>query len=238
MANFLIADSTVRAVLKYGLIAILCLIGLLALVCIVMPKKTLRAIVEKIKIYFNAHKTFGEILRFVIVGGIATVVDMFVMGVVMYFMQKQIYPTFLNVFVNTPKPSTAATIVGTASGFCVGLIVNYVLSILFVFNEKGKSKTVKGFVVFVVLSVIGLFLNMLGMYLGYDVMKINQWVVKIVVTIIVLVYNYISKRLLLFKKGKQNLQPTEQNEASNENLGKDHSVEELKKEEQGKQQSN
>ena len=202
MTNLLIADATVRAILKYGLIALLLLVVIFVAIILIMPAKTRKNLVEKIKSYFAQHKTFGEILRFIIVGGIATVVDMFMMGVTMYFMQKEIYPSFLNVFINTPKPSTVATVVGTAIGFTVGLIVNYILSILFVFNEKGKSKTPKGFVIFTVLSIIGLLLNIAGMYLGYDVMKINQWIVKIVMTIIVLVYNYISKRLLLFKKDK------------------------------------
>lgn len=199
MTNLLIADSTVKTLLIYFAIALVSLLAIFAAVLLIMPRKTLKAIVEKIKAYFAVHKTFGEILRFIIVGGIATIVDMFMMGVTMYLMQKEIYPSFLNAFVNTPHPSTLATVVGTAVGFCVGLVVNYVLSILFVFNEKGNSKSAKGFMVFLVLSVIGLLINMGGMYVGYDLWRLNQWLVKIVMTIIVLVYNYISKRLLLFK---------------------------------------
>lgn len=207
MRNFLTIENTVRACLKYGLIALAILVVLCGLVILIMPNKTRKAAADKIKNYFSVHKTFGEILRFLIVGGIATIIDMFVMGVVMYAMQKEIYPSFINVFVNTPKPSTLATVIGTGVGFCAGLIVNYVLSIFFVFNEKGQSKTAKGFVIFTILSIIGLLINIAGMYLGYDLMKINQWVVKIVMTIIVLIYNYISKRLLLFKDGhKQNEQ--------------------------------
>ncbi len=158
--------------------------------------------INKIKQFFETHKTFAEIFRFLIVGTIATLVDMFMMGVAMYFIQREIYPSFINVFINTPTPSTFATIMGTAIGFICGLIVNYVLSILFVFNEKGKSKSTQGFIIFTVLSVIGLGLNMLGMYLCFDLMHINQWVSKIIVTIVVLIYNYVSKRLILFKNKK------------------------------------
>ena len=202
MSQLLIADSTVRSILKWGAIALLIMVAIIAIVLLAMPRKTLKLIVEKVKTYFNAHKTFGEILRFLIVGGIATLIDMFVMGVVMYFMQRDIYPSFLNVFINSPNPSTTATIVGTTVGFIVGTIVNYILSILFVFNEKGKSKTAGGFVAFVVLSVIGLFINIGGMYLGYNIIGWNQWIVKIIMVIVVLIYNYISKRLLLFTNKK------------------------------------
>ncbi len=202
MTNLLLSDSVVKEVLKYFAIAVLLLGVIFVAIVLITPRNTKRKLIEKTKEFFSHHKTFGEILRFIIVGGLATLIDMFFMGVTMYFMQKNIYQSFLNVFINTPNPSTAATVVGTAVGFTVGLIFNYILSILFVFNEKGKSKSTKGFIVFTVLSVIGLLLNVGGMYLGYDVLNINQWVVKIVMTLIVLVYNYISKKLLLFKKDK------------------------------------
>ena len=154
----------------------------------------------------KTHKTVAEILRFLIVGGIATIVDMFTMGVVMYLMERSIYPSFINVFINSPTPSTFATIMGTSVGFVVGLIVNYVLSIFFVFNEKGNSRTVKGFVVFTVLSVIGLIINIIGTYIGFDLLHLNQWLVKIIMIIIVLIYNYVSKRLVLFKKKPETVQ--------------------------------
>lgn len=38
------------------------------------------------------------------------------------------------------------------------------------------------------------------MYVGFDVLHINEWIVKIVLTIIVLIYNYITKRLIIFKR--------------------------------------
>ena len=45
-----------------------------------------------------------------------------------------------------------AVVVGTAMGFCVSVIANYLLSVLFVYEEKGKSKTATGMILFVVLK--------------------------------------------------------------------------------------
>ena len=105
----------------------------------------------KIKAYFKTHKLAAEIIRFVIVGGFATIIDMFVMGVVMYAFQPEIYPHFHDVFFNSDiKPSSISTVIGTGSGFIAGLIFNYFLSVFFVFEEKGESKTVKGFLLFTV----------------------------------------------------------------------------------------
>lgn len=158
----------------------------------------------------EAHPAFCEIVRFLIVGGIATVVDMLVMGVVLYAFQPSLYPAFYNVFYGGGEPKTVATVVGTGCGFVAGLLVNYILAVLFVFDHKGKSKSVGGFLLFTLLSAVGLGIHLLGMYLGYTVFGINEWIVKAVLTLVVLVYNYVSKRLLLFKKEKHADEPAAQ----------------------------
>lgn len=148
------------------------------------------------------YPLFMEIVRFGVVGVLATVVDMAAMGVVLYLFEPSLYPHFYNVWYGGGEPSTLATVIGTGTGFVLGLFVNYFLSVLFVFSEKGKSKSVYGFTVFAILSAIGLGIHLVGMYIGYDLLGINEWIVKIILTAIVMVYNYVSKKLLLFKKIK------------------------------------
>lgn len=148
------------------------------------------------------YPLFMEIVRFGVVGVLATVVDMVAMGVVLYLFEPSLYPHFYNVWYGGGEPSTLATVIGTGTGFVLGLFVNYFLSVLFVFSEKGKSKSVYGFTVFAILSAIGLGIHLVGMYIGYDLLGINEWIVKIILTAIVMVYNYVSKKLLLFKKIK------------------------------------
>ena len=153
---------------------------------------------------FNAeHPRWAEVIRFVIVGGVATVADMLMMGVVMYWCQPDLYPHFYHVFIGNYEPSTLATVLGTGVGFVVGLIVNYVASVLFVFQEKGNSKTVRGFILFAVLSMGGLAIHLVGMYLFYDLAHWNEWIIKIVLTIVVLFYNYLTRKFLVFKKQNQ-----------------------------------
>ena len=159
---------------------------------------------EKLKEFSTKHSLLVEIIRFLIIGGIATIIDMLVMGITLYIFQPQNYPNFFNVFYGaTNDPSTISTIIGTGLGFIFGLIFNYVFSILFVFEEKGKSKSVVRFISFSLLSFIGLCIHLLGMYIGYDLLKINEWIVKIILTLIVLVYNYLTRKLLIFKKVKE-----------------------------------
>lgn len=155
------------------------------------------------------YPRLAEIIRFLIVGGLATVIDYLVMGIVLYCFEPSLYPHFYNVWIGGGEPSTAATITGTGFGFTAGLIFNYIFSIIFVFQEKGDARTAKGFILFTLLSIGGLLINLGGMYLGYNILKINEWLVKTFFTLVVLVYNYITRKIFLFK-GKTNQQKESQ----------------------------
>jgi len=166
-------------------------------------EKEKKGLIAWMKNFFENHATLAEIIRFLIIGGIATIIDFLVMGLVVYLFNPSLYSGFLDVYIGSVEPSTVATIVGTGAGFLLGLVFNYIFSVKFVYINKGNSKSTTGFVMFTVLSVIGLGIHLLGMWVGYDVLKINEWIVKIVLTIVVLIYNYISKKLLIFKKNKK-----------------------------------
>jgi len=148
----------------------------------------------------NKYPKLMEICRFIIVGGIATVIDFFISGIFWYFTNRSIYPHFYNIFWGaTGEPSTWSTVVGTALGFSISLVFNYILSLLFVFEEKGEGKTVKGATLFVLLSLVGLIIHMVGMYLLYDLAKLNEWGIKIFLTLVVLIFNYLTRKFLIFK---------------------------------------
>lgn len=158
------------------------------------------SLISFVKNFQTKYPKFSEIVRFLVFGGICTIIDMFVMGVVLYVFDPSLYPNFFNVFFGGGDPSTLVTVIGTGTGFIVSLIANYIFSVVFVFKEKGNSKSVKGAITFAVFAIIGLLLNMSGMWLGYDVLHINEWITKIMMTLIVLVYNYTTRKLIIFKK--------------------------------------
>ena len=156
----------------------------------------MKALIQKLN---QKYPKLMEIVRFIIVGGLATVIDFAISGIFWYFTNKEIYPKFYNIlFGATGTPSTWSTVVGTALGFGISLIVNYLLSLLFVFEEKGEGKTFKGATLFLIFSLIGLGIHMLGMYLLFDLAGLNEWLIKIVLTIVVLVFNYVTRKLFIF----------------------------------------
>ena len=98
-------------------------------------------------------------------------------------------------------------------GFVVSAVVNYILSIKFVFTQKKEMDKSKEFTVFLILSAIGLVINEVVMYLCIDVIYDNSNSLKsvltrefiislssILATGVVMVYNFISRKLFLERK--------------------------------------
>lgn len=126
------------------------------------------------------NKLIKQIIRFGIVGVIAFIVDY---GVLIFL--KELFN--INLFISTEI------------AFIVSVIVNYILSIKFVFDVNNKSNN---FIPFIILSFMGLLLTELIMYIGVNKIKINYLIVKIVATIIVMVFNFITRKILLEKNKK------------------------------------
>jgi len=93
-------------------------------------------------------------------------------------------------------------VISSGISFSISTVVNYVLSVTLVFETDKNKNKLKEFVVFVFLSVVGLGVNQLGMWIGVHILKWLPEIVKIGVTAIVMVYNFISRKLFIEKKKK------------------------------------
>jgi putative flippase GtrA len=148
-----------------------------------------------------------EILRFVIVGGVATLVDFVIASLFQYM----IYTSSATWLILGLIPITASVFVSTIMGFTFGVIVNYVLSILVVFKDvedKKKSRSVVGFIIFVALGTIGFLINLAIKEVGNMILTFEGnffWFAFVFAfaTLIVLIYNYISRKLILFRPSKK-----------------------------------
>lgn len=152
------------------------------------------------------HPTLYEIFKFLIVGGFATIIDMLSMALVLYIANSSIYNyNFINTIIGEASPNSIITVIATGIGFILGLIFNYIFSIVFVFNRANTNfaKTKKGFLAFSSLSFVGLLIHTIGMALGYGVLNINEWVIKIILTLVVLVFNYITRKKIIFKNKEE-----------------------------------
>ncbi len=86
-----------------------------------------------------------------------------------------------------------------AAAFSVSVIVNYILSVKFVFDPNPEHSKKRDFILFILFSVIGLGLTELIMKIGVDYMLINYLIVKIAATAIVMVFNFVTRKLFLEK---------------------------------------
>jgi putative flippase GtrA len=170
----------------------------------------LNKIKELINNFEKAHPRLWEIFKFLVVGGFATLIDMIIMAVVIYFVNMKVFSyNFFNVILESSKRKNEilaySSVLGTGLGFLLGLVFNYIMSVKVVFAHKEYAKTFNGAVLFVVLSVIGFFIHLGGMWLFFEKLRIDYWIVKIVITIFVLVFNYITRKFFIFRADKANL---------------------------------
>ena len=123
-----------------------------------------------------------QFFRYLFVGGIAFVAD---------------YAGFtLSTFIMGKEGIGLAG--ATTVGFFIGLSVNFLLSKRFVFTQNAVVKnTWLEFFWYGVIGLIGWGLNVLLMYLLEAVM--NVYVAKIIVSLIVLIYNFLARRIFLYR---------------------------------------
>lgn len=94
-------------------------------------------------------------------------------------------------------------LLAAAISFTVSVILNYILSIYFVFDVDKKKNQKRNFILFVIFSVIGLVLTELLMKIGIDFFHINYMLVKILATAIVMVYNFVTRKLFIERPSKK-----------------------------------
>ena len=91
-------------------------------------------------------------------------------------------------------------LISSAISFTVSVTVNYILSVTFVFETDKNANKGSQFVIFVLLSIVGLGVNELCMWLGTDLLGIHYMITKVGATAVVMVYNFITRKIFLEKK--------------------------------------
>ncbi len=91
-------------------------------------------------------------------------------------------------------------LVSSGISFTVSVIVNYILSITFVFETDKDKNKLKEFVIFVFLSVIGLGINEACMWLAVEAAGIHYMISKIGATAVVMVYNFVTRKKFIEKR--------------------------------------
>ncbi|SCJ48329.1 GtrA-like protein [uncultured Clostridium sp.] len=121
----------------------------------------------------------AEIFRFAITGGLSFIVDYGTMvAMVELFAFDYLWATGIS--------------------FTLSVIVNYLLCVVWVFDGVDRSNK-KSMAIFLLTSIIGLGLNQLFMWILVDCASIHYMLSKIITTLLVMIWNYITKRKALVK---------------------------------------
>ena len=119
-----------------------------------------------------------QILRFLMVGGTAFLID---------FGALWLLTEWLGI----------NYLLANCISFTASVIYNYILSTAWVFNTKHTKNRSTEFTVFLVLSLIGLGINQGIMWITVERAGINYLLSKILATIIVMIFNFITRKHFL-----------------------------------------
>ena len=123
-------------------------------------------------------KLIEQILKFGVVGIIATVIDFGVLYVL-------------------SQPLGMDPVISAGISFCVSLVFNYVASMRYVFTHREDMSRSREFVIFLVLSLIVLAIKEAIMAAGVTVLGSSALAVmgtKVLATAIVMVWNFVSRK--------------------------------------------
>lgn len=123
----------------------------------------------------------NQVIKFGIVGGLAFFIDYFILYVLV---------EYLGIYY----------LISSAISFTVSVIFNYICSMKFVFVRRGDISKKNEFIVFIILSIIGLIINQIVMWIMVDRLDVYYMFSKIFVTCIVMIWNFVSRKIFLEKK--------------------------------------
>lgn len=121
-----------------------------------------------------------QLIRYTFVGGFAFVVD------------------FGLLWVLTEWAGLHYVLSATCS-FAAGLLVNYFISTMWVFESKMKSKTME-FAAFALIGVVGLGLNDLFIWAFTELMHVHYMLSKLVTAVLVYLWNFLARKYFVFTK--------------------------------------
>jgi len=131
----------------------------------------------------KTNNTFLQLFRYTFVGGFAFLVDFGTLFTLTEFLKIHY-------------------LVSAGIAFIFGLIVNYFLSVKWVFNNRVMDNRLLEFLLFTLIGFVGLLLNELFLWILTDIFLIYYLLSKIVTTAIVYFWNFFLRKVLLFNKKK------------------------------------
>lgn len=132
------------------------------------------------KLFTNStDNIFIQLFRYVFVGGTAFVVDFFFL----YF-----FSDICGVYY----------LISAVLSFIISVLVNYIMSTRWVFNQNNIENKLFEFNLFILISTIGLIFTEILLYFFTDIIGVYYLISKIISAIIVLIWNFLARRIMFY----------------------------------------
>lgn len=122
-----------------------------------------------------------QMFRYIFVGGTAFVVDFFFL----YF-----FSDICGIYY----------LISGVLSFIISVLVNYIMSTKWVFNQDNINNKVLEFNLFLLISTIGLVFTEILLWLFTDIFGLYYLISKIISAIIVMFWNFIARRVMFYGK--------------------------------------
>lgn len=90
-------------------------------------------------------------------------------------------------------------LISNTISFIVSVVFNYLASMRYVFERRDDLSRHREFIIFVILSIIGLILNDLLMWVCVGLLFIDYRIAKFIVTFLVAIWNFVTRKIFLEK---------------------------------------
>jgi len=151
----------------------------------------LRAFIDKVLTKMHLIK-YKELILYLFVGGGTTAVDWVIFTLFSLFV-----PPVGDGFILRISPN----IIAYSVAWLGAVIFAYVMSRLFVFEQTGE-KIIPQFAKFFVSRIATLALSIVGDIILCGVLDMNKFIAKLIISIAVIIINYVTSKLIVFKKKK------------------------------------
>ncbi len=131
-----------------------------------------------VKVSQKTEQLLSQIFKFSIVGVIATIIDF----AFLYFFKEFCHFN---------------TILSNTLSFCISVVYNYWASVKWIFEVNKEKDPQKNFTIFIFFSIIGLIINNIIMWLATDNLNIYYMLSKVIATIVVMTFNFITRKKFL-----------------------------------------
>ncbi|MCI6228963.1 MAG: GtrA family protein [Candidatus Faecousia sp.] len=126
-------------------------------------------------------KYMGGLFGYLIVGGLATIVE------------------WAGFWLFSEKLSIAY-LLATALAFAISTFANWLFGRLLVFRGKQAQSLLREILSVYLASIVGLLLNLLIMFLLVQLLSVEKMYAKIAATVLVFAYNYLVRKLVIYRK--------------------------------------